>query len=102
MVDSMLSTEEVIDYLSRNKNLLHENFGVTRIGLFGSFAHKRQTTDSDIDIVVEFEKDKKNIHSFFGLKRFLEAGLGRKVDLGPEHCLKPAVREKNKDRILYV
>lgn len=84
-----------------NKKLFYDKFGVTRIGLFGSFLHNRQTHKSDIDIVVEFETNRKNIHNFFSFKRFLEKELGRKVDLGLENFLKPAVREKIKGQIHY-
>ena len=95
------SREEILRYLRDNKRFLHDTFGVTRIGIFGSFAQDRQTDSSDIDMVVEFEKGKKNIHNFFRLKRYLEGQLDRKVDLGFEQSLKPVVREKIKGKILY-
>jgi predicted nucleotidyltransferase len=96
------SLTELIEYLRTNKNLLHDRFGVTRMGIFGSFAQETQTVSSDVDMVVEFESDRKNIHSFLKLKRFLEKELARKVDLGFVHSLKPAVRTSIKDRIIYV
>lgn len=96
------SINELINYLKNHKTLLRERFGVTRLGVFGSFAEEAQTISSDIDMVVEFEKGKKNIHSFLELKRFLEKELSRKVDLGFEHSLKPIVRESVKDKIIYV
>ncbi|MFH1627111.1 MAG: nucleotidyltransferase domain-containing protein [Pseudomonadota bacterium] len=72
------------------------------MGIFGSFAKEAQTASSDLDMVVEFEKSRKNIHSFLRLKRFLEKELSRKVDLGFEHSLKPVVRENIKKKIIYV
>jgi predicted nucleotidyltransferase len=96
------SLEEIVAYLKINKALLSDKFGVTRLGVFGSFVEDEQTESSDIDMVVEFERDKKNIHSFLQLKRFLEKELSRKVDLGFEHALKPIVRENIKERITYV
>jgi predicted nucleotidyltransferase len=53
---------ELVGYLRNKKPLFREKFGVTRIGVFGSFAQGRQTVESDIDLVVEFEESKKNIH----------------------------------------
>jgi len=35
------------------------------MGILGSFARSEQTIESDIDLVVEFEKSKKNIHTFY-------------------------------------
>ena len=77
-------------------------FGVTRIGIFGSFVRGEQTSSSDIDIVVEMEKGKKNLHNFLQLKRLLEKETARKIDLGLEHSLKPAIRDKIKEQIIYV
>jgi uncharacterized protein len=96
------STGELIAYLKDRKPFLRERFGVTRIGVFGSFARGGQSLESDIDLVVELEKSKKNIHSFFQLRRLLEKELSRKVDLGFEHSLKPIVRENIKGTIIYV
>jgi hypothetical protein len=98
----MKDTEEIVEYLRTNKKVLRDNFGVTRLGIFGSFVRHTQHISSDIDLVVEFEKGRKNIHTFLRLKRFLEKEFARKVDMGFEHSLKPVVRENIKGRILYV
>ncbi len=87
--------------MRKNKTFLNESFGVTRIGIFGSFVRGEQTSSSDVDIVVEMSKDRKNLHSFLRLKRFLENETARKIDLGFEHSLKPAVKEKIIKQIIY-
>lgn len=96
-----LSTDEIIAYLRHNRALLNESFGVTRIGIFGSFARGEQSATSDLDMVVEMDKDRKSIHSFLRLKRFLEKEMSREIDLGFEHSLKPAIREKVIKQIIY-
>ena len=96
------SREEIVAYLKNNKRFFYEKFGVIQIGIFGSIMRDEQTGSSDIDMVVEIEKDRKNIHSFLQLKRFLEKELARKIDLGFEHSLKPMVREKIIGQIIYV
>ncbi|MBC8433988.1 MAG: nucleotidyltransferase family protein, partial [Desulfobacterales bacterium] len=98
----MKDTEEIVEYLRTNKEVLRDNFGVTRLGIFGSFVRHSQRISSDIDLVVDFEKERKNIHAFLRLKRFLEKELSRNVDMGFEHSLKPVVRENIKESILYV
>jgi hypothetical protein len=95
------STTEIIAYLKENRSFFYEKFGVTRIGIFGSFARGEQTFSSDIDIIIEIEKDKKNIHNFLQIKRFLEKELERKIDLGFEHSLKPIIKEKIGKQIIY-
>lgn len=96
------SREEIIAYLKKNRKYFHERFGVTSIGIFGSFVRGEQTSSSDIDMVIEMKKNRKSIHSYLQLKRFLEKGIERKVDIGFEHSLKPAIREKIKEQIIYV
>ena len=96
------SIQEVLAYLKNNKRFFYDMFGVTRIGIFGSFVRDEQSRSSDIDVVVEIEEDRKNIHTFMQLKRLLEKELSRKIDLGFEHSLKPIVKEKIKGQIIYV
>ncbi|MCR4321780.1 MAG: nucleotidyltransferase domain-containing protein [Candidatus Brocadiaceae bacterium] len=96
------SLEEVVAYLKKNKTYLYDRFGVTSIGVFGSFVKGEQTAHSDVDMVIEMEKNRKNIHSFLHLKRLIEKEIERKVDIGFEDSLKPAIRDKVKGQIVYV
>lgn len=97
-----LTLKSFVDHLQKHKQILRDRFGVTRIGIFGSLVRGGFTPLSDIDIVVEMEEERKNLHSFLQLKRFLEKETSRKVDLGFEHALKPAVREEIRRHIIYV
>ena len=94
--------EDILEPLLKKKQFFYEKFGVTRMGVFGSFTLGTQKDTSDIDIVVEMEKEKKTLHNFLKLKRLLESEFERSVDLGFEHTLKPVVREKLKGKITYV
>ena len=97
-----VSLSEIVNNLQGKKVILHERFGVTRIGVFGSIVRGDHTTSSDLDIIVEMEEDKKNLHSFLELKRYLERETARCVDLGFEHSLKPLIKETIKKQIVYV
>ncbi len=55
----MKDIEEIVEYLRANKEVLRDNFGVTRLGIFGSFVRHKQRISSDFDLVVDFEKGKK-------------------------------------------
>ena len=96
------TTGELVAYLRDKKAFFLEEFGVTRMGVFGSFSQGGQNPRSDIDLVVEIEKNRKNIHTFLKLRRLLERELSRKVDLGFERSLKPIVRERIKGKVIYV
>lgn len=96
------SVEEIIKPLYQKKQFFREKFGVTKMGIFGSFAKGTQTESSDIDILFEVENDKKSLHNFLELKRLLEQEFNRNVDLGFEHTLHPVILEKIKNEIKYV
>ena len=68
-----------------------KQFGVKRIGLFGSFARDEQRTDSDVDLPVEFEPGRKTFANFIGLSFFLQDLLGRKVELVTRESLSPYI-----------
>ena len=96
------SIDQIVEYLKKNKRFLYDRFGVTRMGIFGSFVQGDQVTSSDIDMIVDIEKARKNIHSLLQLKRYLEKELEKKIDLGFEHSLKPILRDKIKKQVIYV
>ncbi len=96
------STDELISYLKKNKDLFKEVYGVNKMGVFGSFARGESGVSSDIDILIDMDKKMKNLHNFMELKRRLERETSRKIDLGFEKSLKPFVRRRIKDRIIYV
>ena len=54
-------------------------YGVSRIGLFGSFASQTADDDSDIDLLVEFHRPIG--FRYMELVDYLEALLGREVDV---------------------
>jgi predicted nucleotidyltransferase len=58
------------------------SFGVSRLGIFGSFAKGTSIRpESDVDFFVEFEKGKKTFDNFMDLSFYLEELLGRKIEL---------------------
>ena len=70
-----------------------QRYGVKRVGLFGSCVRGEIREDSDIDILVEIEKD-ISLLDFVGLKLEIEEVLGKKVDLVEYNTIKPLLREK--------
>lgn len=62
-------------------------YGPERIGIFGSFARKEDTPDSDIDILVKF-KETISLLDLARIHRELSQILGKEVDLVTESSLK--------------
>ena len=74
------SREDVVAILRSQRQALKEQFGVTEIYLFGSFARDEATEDSDVDVVVKFE-GKPSLMTYSGTQLHLEEKLGRSVDV---------------------
>lgn len=90
----MLTSNQIIKTLNIHRKEIQQ-FGVKRIGLFGSFCTNNQHQKSDIDILVEFSKGKKTFDNYMDLKFFLEKSFDRPVDLvikeSVKHELKPSI-----------
>jgi len=80
---------------------LKKKYGVRRIGFFGSLVRNEQKETSDIDVLVEFEKDAKTFDNYMNLKFSLEEVFGRKVDLVISDALKPQIRERVLEEAVY-
>ena len=93
---------EAREVLEKIKGLdLKEKYGVKRIGFFGSLVRNKQKETSDIDVLVEFEKGAKTFDNYMDLKFFLEEVFGRKVDLVISDALKPQIRERVLEEVMY-
>ncbi|RMD91583.1 MAG: hypothetical protein D6814_18055 [Calditrichaeota bacterium] len=73
------------------QNLLREN-DVARLSLFGSSARNEESSSSDIDLIVRFNK-RKGLLAFVRLERELSAALGKKVDLVTENSVNPHLKK---------
>jgi len=85
--------------LKQYKTTLKKNFNVKKIGVFGSYAKGKESKKSDVDILVEFSEPIG--WEFFDLKEFLETVLNKKVDLVTVNAIKPQLKEKILNEIIY-
>lgn len=86
----MNTKEEILGKLSASKQEIKAKYKVKEIGVFGSVIRGELSEDSDIDILVEFEEP-IGFFKFLELEEYLEARLGRKVDLVSKKALKPRI-----------
>jgi predicted nucleotidyltransferase len=75
----MLTKEAITRMLREKYPYLAAEYGVKRIGLFGSYAKDIPTEASDIDLVVEFEQPLG--FKFIELSEYLERLMGQEVDI---------------------
>jgi predicted nucleotidyltransferase len=72
----------ILKTLSENSGSL-ARYGVMRIGLFGSRLSNDATEESDIDLLVDIQKDKKTFRNFMSLNYYLEELLHGSPHIGP-------------------
>ncbi len=98
----MINTkQDIIQALERNQSQLRA-FGIKRIGLFGSFLHGDPRPDSDIDLLVEFEPERKSFDAFMEACDFLDELLQRRIELVTVDSLSPYIAPHILKDILYV
>lgn len=78
------------------------SLGVRRLGLFGSFVRQQQKSDSDIDLLVEFEPGRKTFDNFLNVALLLEEVLGRRVELVTPEALSPYIGPHILHEVEYV
>ena len=83
--------DQILKTLSDHHHELVQRFGVKHLALFGSAARDVLRDDSDVDVLVEYEGP-VTYDGYFKLQDYLQALLGRSVDLVTERGLKPRAR----------
>ena len=100
----MSEKERLAAILKKHFPALAARYGVKRIGLFGAVVRGEAREDSDVDLLVEFERPLG--FRFFELVDELERLLGRKVDIltpaGLQGIRVPQVAQEIKETIEYV
>jgi len=96
----MITKNDILNKLRDLKPILHREYSVKQIGLFGSFSDDSNSEDSDIDLLVEFEKPIG--WKYFSLEIYLENIFGRKIDLVTKNALKEQIKERILKQVNYV
>lgn len=91
----------ILSELRRVKPELQQKYGLSEIALFGSYSRDEQTPESDIDLMLDFEKIDAN--KFFECAFALEDLFsGKEVQVVTRGGIKPRYFEAIKQDLLYV
>ncbi len=101
MKEAIHNKEQILTTILNNQKDIR-GFGVSKIGLFGSFVRNEQNEKSDIDLIVQFEQGKKSYLKFINLSDYLENLFDKKVDLLTEKAISPYMKSKVKKEAIYV
>ena len=78
-MNKVISRENILDELRKITPLLSKKYGVTKLGIFGSYARDQASEESDVDIVYQIAKP--NLFITVHIKEELEHALKMPVDL---------------------
>ncbi len=96
----MSELKKIEKILKGNKEYIKKKFYVEKIGVFGSYSKGKETPESDIDILVEFNGPIG--WDFIELNEYLELIIGKKVDLVSIKALKPQLKDDIINKVVYI
>ena len=89
-----MNKNQIFEIVKNNLPKIKEDFKVKNIWLFGSYSKNKQRENSDIDFLVEYEKDEIiNSRSNIYLSIYLEELLNKEVEVGTIDSLIPKVKD---------
>jgi len=96
-----MQRDMAINFLKKQFPMLHSQYGVEHLSLFGSVARNEAKPNSDIDLLVEFEQP-ATFDRYMDLKFFLEDALHTKVDIVTNDALRSQLRPFIEKEIIHV
>ena len=98
----MTTKENILSVLKTHKSALSK-YGVSNIGLFGSYLRNEQSIVSDIDLLIDFEPDKENFDNYMAVyDNFENLFRNEKVEILTKNGLSKHIGPKILNDVLYV
>ncbi len=98
----MLSKDYILKQLGDHKFELSK-FGVSSLGLFGSYIRNEETEDSDIDLLVDFEPEQESYENFMAVYDVLEQLFkDEKIEIVTKNGLSKYIGPKILKEVEYV
>jgi uncharacterized protein len=99
----LMTPDKIKSILARHKKELKDRFRIKEIGIFGSYLKREQNNNSDLDVLVEFQKNAKlSLFDVADLEITLSELLGVKVDLVEKKFLKPYIGQRILNEVIYI
>ncbi|CAK8710881.1 MAG: DNA polymerase beta [Candidatus Electrothrix sp. AU1_5] len=95
------SLDAIKHRLAEQKSLLKNKYKIIRLGIFGSYIRGEQQSGSDVDVLIDYDKAPSLIE-LIEIENMLSDLLGLKVDLVTSKGLKPQLRQRILDEVVYL
>jgi predicted nucleotidyltransferase len=96
-----MNQKEILEIIRKYRQNAPAEYGILRLGVFGSVARDQFSEDSDVDVVVEIAKPA--LFTLIGIMQELEEQLGRSVDIVRYRAnLNPKLKTRIDREAIYV
>jgi len=93
--------QDIKNNLSVHASDIIERYKIREIGIFGSYVKNRQSKESDLDILVDFD-EVPTLFDFVGLRDELSDILNIRVDLVMKSALKPRIGKRILEEVVLL
>jgi predicted nucleotidyltransferase len=100
-MEAQLDLAQLINLLRQQLPILAEEYQVSSLGVFGSYIRHEQREDSDVDVLVAFDKP-PSLLQFIEMEQKLTDALGVKVDLVMRDALRPTIGQRILSEVIPV
>lgn len=98
----MTTKENILDILKSHKSELSQ-YGVSHVGLFGSYLRNEQSDKSDIDLLIDFEPEKENFDNYMAVYDLFENLFKHeRIELVTKNGLSKYIGPQILNTVLYV
>lgn len=98
----MTTKDDILATLRNHKSQISD-FGVSTIGLFGSYLRNEQSAKSDIDLLIDFAPGKENFDNYMAVYDFFETLFkDEKIEIVTKNGLSKHIGPKILSNVMYV
>jgi len=99
----MRNLEKIKELLKLNNTRLKKKYNLNEIGIFGSVVRGEDTDLSDVDILIDYDKNKgMTLFDLIRLEDELSVLIGSKVEIALKNKLKPVIGKYILKEVIYI
>ena len=98
----MTTKDNILNLLRSNKQTLSD-LGIRHVGLFGSYLRNEQSSESDIDLLIDFEPEKENFDNYMAVYDLFETIFkNERIEVVTKNGLSPYIGPQILKEVQYV